>query len=573
MKLLICISAVVALAIACATDVPTQAPTVATSATPDVSAAVELQVAATIADMAAPAATTIPLALPTATPAPAPTATAEPTATPLPLPTATPVLASTPTATPLPTVTQRPTPVPSQFPLVNPRVTGIRFFEGGCDAPGEGSVVYTSVFDQLTARCIYWQLNLVFDPQPERADFEIDAVYHGPGGRVLARHTADAFLERDWTNSQHATGEGWPQPGNWETGDYLVELFVGDRLLASAGFAVIHLPAAALPKQSRLQIVRERGALICASRDNVPGFGYRDAAGRNVGFDIDLCRAVAAAVLGDPNAIEIRLITATERGSTIQSGEVDLLVRTVTQTASRDAHWGNFAQTMFYDGQGFMVRKDLGIASALDLKDLSVCVASGTTTELNLEGFSRRHNLNITVMPFYYTEQVLDAYQEGECQAFTNDHSQLALFQSHILDDPQAHVILPERISEEPLGPVVPHGDDQWFDIVKTVMAILIYGEAYDISQNSIPSASTGISRVDRLLGIMGSFGQERLDLSQTVAQDVLRAVGNYGEIYDRNLGLYGLMVPREGGPNALWAQAPCQDCPKGGQIYAAPLR
>jgi general L-amino acid transport system substrate-binding protein len=454
-------------------------------------------------------------------------------------------------------------------------VTGVKFFEGDCNELRQGPVLYTNVFDPRTARCIYWQLNLAFDRQLERADFEIDAVYHGPGGRVLARHTAQAFIERGWINSQHATGEGWPQPGNWEPGDYLVELFVADRLIASAGFAVteLHAPLTAAAKQSRLQAVRDRDTLICASRDDVSGFGYRDAGGKHVGFDIDLCRAVAAAVLGDPNAIEIRPITAAERGPSIQSGEVDLLVRTVTWTTSRDAHWGNFAQTMLYDGQGFIVRKDLGIASAQHLKDVAVCVASGTTTELNLGDFSHRHSLNIIVKPYYYTEEALDAYQEGECQAYTNDHSWLAALRALALDDPQAHVILPEMISEEPLGPVVPHGDDQWFDIVKTVMAILIYGEAYEIFQNSVPSASTGDSRVDRLLGIEGSFGQERLGLSQNVAQTVLRAVGNYGEIYDRNLGLHGLMVAREGGPNALWAHAPCQDCPKGGQIYAPPLR
>ena len=559
MKLLTSIAAVVVLTIACATEVPTRSPTAAPTAMPDLSATVEIRVAATIAAMPAPAPTTTPLPLPTDTPVPTPTATAEPT------------------ATPVPAATPRPTPVPSPFPLLNPRVAGIKFFEGGCDAPREESVVYTNVFDQQTARCIYWQLNLVFDRQPERADFEIDAVYHGPGG-VFARHTANAYVEKDWTNSQHATGEGWPQPGNWETGDYLVELFVRDELIASAGFAVTEYPekspAPVEPlSENRLETVRDRGTLVCASRNDVPGFGYLDGVGNNVGFDIDLCRAVAAAVLGNPNAIEIRLITAAERGPTIQSGEVDLLVRTVTWTTSRDAHWGNFAQTMLYDGQGFMVRKDLGVASALDLKDVAVCVASGTTTELNLEDFSKRHNLNITVKPFYYTEELLSAYQERECQAFTNDHSQLAALRSHVLDDPQAHVILPEIISEEPLGPVVPHGDDQWFDIVKAVMAILIYGEAYDISQDYVPGASTGDSRVDRLLGIEGSFGQEGLGLSRTVAQDVLRAVGNYGEIYNRNLGPGGLNVPREGGPNALWAHAPCQDCPKGGQIYAAPLR
>ena len=560
MKLLTSIAALVALTVACATEVPTRAPTVSPSATQDLSATVEIRVAATIAAMPEPAPTTTPLPLPTDTPVPAPTATAEPT------------------ATPVPTATPRPTPVPSPFPLLNPRVAGIRFFEGGCEASREGPVLYTNVFNQQTARCIYWQLNLVFDRQPERADFEIDAVYHGPGNRVFARHTANAYVEEGWTNSQHATGEGWPQPGNWESGDYLVELFAGDRLIASAGFAVTEHPETspalvAPPGENRLQTVRDRGALICASRNDVPGFGYLDAAGNNVGFDIDLCRAVAAAVLGDPDAIEIRLITAAERGPTIQSGEVDLLVRTVTWTVSRDARWGNFAQTMLYDGQGFMVRRDLGVASALGLKDVAVCVASGTTTELNLEDFSKRHNLNITVKPFYYTEEALYAYQKGDCQAYTNDHSQLAAIRSHVLDAPQAHVILPEIISEEPLGPVVPHGDDQWFDIVKTVMAILIYGEAYDISQNRIPSGATGDSRVDRLLGIEGSFGQESLGLSRTVAQDVLRAVGNYGEIYNRNLGPGGLNVPREGGPNALWAHAPCQDCPKGGQIYAAPLR
>ena len=560
MKLLTSIAAVVALTIACATEVPTRAPAVSQTATPDLSATVEIRVAETIAAMPEPAPTTTPLPLPTDTPVPTPTATAEPT------------------ATPVPAATPRPTPVPSPLPLLNPRVAGVKFFEDGCDASREESAVYTNAFDQQTARCIYWQLNLVFDRQPERADFEIDAVYHSPGGGVFARQTANAFVEKGWTNSQHATGEGWPQPGNWETGDYLVELFVRDELIASAGFAVTKYPetSPALvvpPSENRLQTVQDRGTLVCASRNNVPGFGFLDAAGNNVGFDIDLCRAVAAAVLGDPDAIEIRLITAAERGPIIQLGEVDLLVRTVTWTASRDAHWGNFAQTMLYDGQGFMVRRDLGIASALDLKDVAVCVVSGTTTELNLEAFSRRNNLNITVKPFYSTDEVLSAYQEGECQAFTNDHSQLAALRSHVLDDPQAHVILPEIISEEPLGPVVPHGDDQWFDIVKTVMAILIYGEAYDISQDSIPRASTGDSRVDRLLGIEGSFGQEGLGLRHTVAQDVLRAVGNYGEIYNRNLGPGGLNLPREGGPNALWARAPCQDCPKGGQIYAAPLR
>ena len=323
-------------------------------------------------------------------------------------------------------------------------------------------------------------------------------------------------------------------------------------------------------KESRLQTVKDRGTLICASRNDVPGYGFLDASGNNIGFDIDLCRAVATAVLGDPNAIEIRLITAAERGPTIQSGEVDLLVRTVTWTTSRDAGWGNYVQTMFYDGQGFMVPNDLGVSSAYELADASVCVTQGTTTELNLQDFSNQNNLNLNVLTFEDTDAVVAAYDQGQCDSFTNDNSQLAALRT-ALSNPADHTILPNTISEEPLGPVVPHGDDQWFDIVKTVMGILIYGEAFNVTSGSVPGAATGDTKVDRLLGFEGSYGQEGLGLSNTVAQDVLKAVGNYGEIYERNLGPLGL--GREGGRNALWADAPCTNCPKGGQIYAAPLR
>ena len=330
--------------------------------------------------------------------------------------------------------------------------------------------------------------------------------------------------------------------------------------------------AMAMQAGNRLQTVMDRGHVICASRNDVPGYGFLDASGNNVGFDIDLCRALAAAVLNDPNAIEIRLITAAERGPTIQSGEVDMLVRTVTWTTSRDAQWGNYAQTMFYDGQGFMVSKDLGISSALELHDASVCVTQGTTTELNLADFSNQNDLHIEALTFEDTAAVVAAYESGQCDAFTNDRSQLAALGTSLADR-DAHVILPETISEEPLGPVVPHGDDQWFDIVKTVMSILIYAEAYDISSSNMPSAATGETKKDRLLGFEGSWGQESLGLDQMAAQNVISAVGNYGEIYDRNLGPSGINLPRENGRNALWADAACADCPKGGQIYAAPLR
>ena len=337
--------------------------------------------------------------------------------------------------------------------------------------------------------------------------------------------------------------------------------------LATAAAAAVVLSACSQSSSDgadRLQQVKDRGTVICASRNDVPGYGFLDAAGNNQGFDIDLCRAVAAAVLGDANAIEIRLITAAERGPTIQSGEVDMLVRTVTWTTSRDAQWGNYAQTMFYDGQGFLVRKDLGISSALELRDASICVTQGTTTELNLQDFSNQNDLNVQVLTFEDTDAVVAAYQSGQCDAFTNDRSQLAAI-SGAFDDPSAHTILPETISEEPLGPVVPHGDDQWFDVVKTVMGMLIYAEAYDITSANVPTSVTGDTKVDRLFGLEGSFGQDSLGISQTAAQDVIRSVGNYGEIYDRNLGPGGINLPRAGSRNALWAE--------GGQIYAAPLR
>ena len=324
---------------------------------------------------------------------------------------------------------------------------------------------------------------------------------------------------------------------------------------------------------ARLTAVQERGKVICASRNDVPGYGSFDAAGKNVGFDIDLCRALAAAVLGDPDAIEIRLITAAERGPTVQSGEVDMLVRTVTWTTFRDASWGNYAQTMFYDGQGFMVPAKLGITSAYELGGAAVCVTAGTTTELNMADFFRQNGLDYNPKVYEDTDVVLESYKSGSCDVFTNDRSQLAALRS-ALPNPDEHIILPETISEEPLGPVVPHGDDQWFDIVKTVMSLLIYAEAYGINSGNVDAIAAGDNvKAKRLLGTEGSFGQEELGFDQNVGQTIIEAVGNYGEIYERNLGAGGIDLPREGGRNALWADAPCSDCPKGGQIYAAPLR
>lgn len=325
---------------------------------------------------------------------------------------------------------------------------------------------------------------------------------------------------------------------------------------------------------SRLESVRARGRLICASLDDTPGFGYVDESGNNAGFDIDLCRAVAAAVLGDPDAVEIRVVTAAERGPVMQSGEVDLLVYVTTWTTSRDASWGNFVQTMFYDGQGFMAPKSLGVTSAYELGGAAICVTTGTTSELNMADFFRQNQLEYSPKTFEEGQVAFEAYKSGACEVVTTDRSALTALRSS-LDNPDEHVILPETISEEPLGPMVPHGDEQWFDIVKAVMGILIYAEAYGINSGNVDEMAAGDNvKAKRLLGTEGSFGQEELGLDQSVGQTVIKELGNYGEIYARNLGPEtDIDLPREGSRNALWSDAPCSECPKGGQIYSQPLR
>lgn len=316
---------------------------------------------------------------------------------------------------------------------------------------------------------------------------------------------------------------------------------------------------------SRLEMVRERGNLVCASSSDIPGFGYIDEAGNHLGFDIDLCKAVAAAVLGDGNAIEVRPISDAGRGPAIQSGELDLLVRTPTWTTSRDAQWGNFTTTMFYDGQGFMVRADSGFDSALDLGGTAVCVTSGTTTEANLIDFFSQNGMEFSSVVFEDTDSVYIAYERERCDVVTSDKSQLAARRSSF-GNPNDHITLPETISKEPLTPVVPHGDDVWFDIVKTVMYVLINAEELGVTQANVAdmTASENIA-VRRMLGVEGSFGQSDLGLDQDFAWDVIKAVGNYGDIYDRYMGPNGLAFTLPRGQNVLWTN--------GGILYAPPLR
>ena len=316
---------------------------------------------------------------------------------------------------------------------------------------------------------------------------------------------------------------------------------------------------------SRLDTVKDRGNLIIAGRTDLAGFGFLDSSGKNVGFDIDLGRAVAAAIFGDPNAVEVRPISASERGPTIQGGEVDVLTRNVTWTSSRDAQWGNYTTVMFYDGQGFMVRTDSGFDSALDLDGTTACVTSGTTTELNLADFYRQNGLGLETVVFEDTASVYGAYESGRCDVTTSDKSQLAAIRSGFAN-PDDHKILPETISKEPLTPVVPHGDDQWLDLVKTVMWVLINAEEMGVTQANVDSMlSSDNIAIRRMLGVEGEFGQADLGLDADFAVDVLKAVGNYGEIYDRYMGPNGVSfeLPRQDNELAL----------DGGLIYAPPLK
>ena len=316
--------------------------------------------------------------------------------------------------------------------------------------------------------------------------------------------------------------------------------------------------------ETRLEMVLERGRLVCATRNDIPGWGAIDAEGNPVGFDIDTCRAVAAAVLGDSEAFEIRYITASERGPALQSGNIDLLVRSATWTTSRDAAWGNYTITMFYDGQGFMVPKALGVKSAYELSGAAVCVTAGTTTELNMADFFRQNEFRYDPQVFEETDTALEAYDAEQCDVVTSNTSLLAGLRA-ALSNPDEHIVLPETISDEPSTPVVPHGDDQWLDIVKAVLAGVIHAEALGIDSTNVDEhVSNGNVTAKRLLGVEGGFGQERLGLGATFMQDVLKQVGNYGEIYARNFLTDSINIPRVG-RNRLWID--------GGQIFAPPLR
>jgi general L-amino acid transport system substrate-binding protein len=315
------------------------------------------------------------------------------------------------------------------------------------------------------------------------------------------------------------------------------------------------------PPGGRLALVLSRGELICGVNGGLPGFSFVDENGENSGFDADYCRAVAAAVLGDAEAVDFRALTADARGPALQTGEIDVLIRNTTWTVTRDNSWGLFAPTTFYDGQGMMVRSADGIASLEDLEGATICVQTGTTTELNLADVLNSRGIDFTPLPFGEIEQTYSAYDEESCDAVTSDRSQLVASRT-TLSNPDDHVILDEVMSKEPLGPVAPLGDDAWFNIVKWVVFATIEAEELGITSDNVEEmVGSDNPVIARLLGAEGDLG---LGLEPDWVVNVISAVGNYGEIYDRNLGP-GTPFEIERGPNALWTE--------GGLLYAPPYR
>jgi general L-amino acid transport system substrate-binding protein len=297
----------------------------------------------------------------------------------------------------------------------------------------------------------------------------------------------------------------------------------------------------------------------------IAGFSQPDSKGVWRGIDVDLCRAVAAAVFGDANKVRYTPLTAQQRFTAVQSGEVDILSRNTTWTLTRDASLGlDFVGVTYYDGQGFMVPKKLNVTSAKNLKGADVCVQSGTTTEKNLNDYNKSNNLNMKPVVFEGLEASVKAFFSGRCQAYTTDGSGLASIRNKEASNPDDFVILPELISKEPLGPAVRRGDDEWFAIAKWVVFALIEAEEYGITQANVDKmkASTDPA-VQRILGTGEDMGK-LLGLDKEWAYRAIKAVGNYGEIFERNVGpKSALKLPR--GLNNLWN--------KGGIMYAPPIR
>ena len=314
-----------------------------------------------------------------------------------------------------------------------------------------------------------------------------------------------------------------------------------------------------------LDAVQKKGFVQCGISDGLPGFSFADAKGQFQGFDVDVCRAVAAAVFGDATKVKYSPLTAKERFTALQSGEVDVLSRNTTWTSSRDAAMGlNFTGVTYYDGQGFLVNKELGVSSAKELDGATVCIQAGTTTELNLSDYFRANGHKYTPITYDTSDESAKSLESGPCDRLTPDQSQLYA-QRIKLAKPDDHVVLPEVISKEPLGPAVRQGDEEWFDIVRWTLFAMLNAEELGVTSANVEemAKSTKNPDVARLLGAEGEYGKD-LRLPKDWAVQIVKQVGNYGEIFDRNVGA-GSELKIERGLNALWN--------KGGLQYAPPVR
>lgn len=330
--------------------------------------------------------------------------------------------------------------------------------------------------------------------------------------------------------------------------------FIATFLIISQNFA----------KTPTLKQVKDKKFISCGVTQGVAGFSTPDSSGKWKGLEVDICRAVAAAVFGDADKVKFVPLNAPVRFTALQSGEVDILSRVTTWTLSRDTAQGlNFAPTTFYDGQGFMVRKSAKITSAKQLNGATICTQQGTTTELNLADYFRKNKMRMKPVVFESNDEVTQAFFKGRCDAFTNDASGLVAERSKV-KNPQDYIILPEIISKEPLGPAVRHDDDQWFDIVKWSIYALIEAEEMGISSKNVDSfLKSKDPAIRRFLGSIKGNGKA-LGLDEKWAYQIIKQLGNYGEIFERHVGK-NTPLKLERGLNALWS--------KGGLMYAPPLR
>lgn len=337
------------------------------------------------------------------------------------------------------------------------------------------------------------------------------------------------------------------------------------KLFVSLSLLSLLVLGTSFAQSSLLDEIKQRGSFVCGVNNQVPGFGSVDAQGNFGGFDVDFCRAIAAAVLGDANAVEFRPVTAQERFTAVQTGEVDALIRNTTWTSSRDTTNGlDFAPTTFYDGQGFMVRSDAGITSLEDLEGRSICVQSGTTTELNLASILGALDIQYSPVIFETADQAVAAYEDGVCETYTTDVSGLVSRRT-TLRDPEASTILDVTISKEPLAPSVLQGDDIWFDAVQWIVFGTFQAEEFGLTSENVEEIAETTQNPDirRFLGLEGD-NITALGLPADAMLQMIKQVGNYAEIYNRNLGPdTSFDIPR--GLNKQYYE--------GGLLYSPPFR